>query len=358
LIELFIYAGITALAIQGVLSIPIVWGWLKYSKPKPKITPPFTIIICAHNEEKKLPTCLASISKINYSDWQVIIVNDRSTDNTENIIYEWKAQIKGLRIISILETPEGWPPKKYALTQGIKNCTTEWMAFTDADCIVPSDWLESLAAEIRPQKTQLILGNSPYLIRSGFLNKLIQYETQVTAWMFLGLGSAGLPYMGVGRNIAYTKSLFNAANGFTQHLKSLSGDDDLLVNQIAKGSETEIMPYPWVYSYPQETWKKWFRQKQRHFSAGNWYRPSWKIYLSLWAIAELIGWIGGIIALFQGIWWPLPIALTIKGIFLLFVPSPHKPLHLFVFLPITDFLLMLFRWGATLAGFMFEKKWN
>jgi hypothetical protein len=162
-------------------------------------------------------------------------------------------------------------------------------------------------------KKQLILGYGAYKkIKKSLLNKLIRFETLLTAMQYFSYQKIGLPYMGVGRNIAYTKDLFFSANGFTNHMKIKSGDDDLFVNQVANKQNTTICisNESFTESIPKTNFKDWLHQKSRHVSTANFYKPIHKFLLGLFYSSQILFWILAIVLLFLTINWKLILMLV------------------------------------------------
>ncbi|MCS7074410.1 MAG: glycosyltransferase, partial [Bacteroidia bacterium] len=199
-----------------------ICGWITaslYFKSThyPTLSPePVSVIVCCHNEENNIANCLNSILANENYPIEIIVVNDRSSDKTEEIIQQFANKDYRIKIITITQTPANWSPKKWAITQGILSAQYNWLFFTDADCIVPPNWIDEMM-KFRKPNTQILLGISPYFEYPTFLNSVIQYETFNTAIQYIGFASAGLPYMGVGRNLAYQKTLFLEKNGFKSH---------------------------------------------------------------------------------------------------------------------------------------------
>ena len=193
---------------------------------------PISVIISCKNEEKNIGVLLTHLLKQKYPKFEIIVVDDASNDNTLSIIKEFSNQHKCIQFISIPLTATYSGNKKNAITAGIQKASYENLLFTDADCIPNSiNWISIISSQFSNEK-QLVLGYGGYKKVAGWFNKLVRYETLLTAWQYFSYTKIGLPYMGVGRNIAYTKTLFNKANGFESHKHINSGDDDLFVNQI------------------------------------------------------------------------------------------------------------------------------
>lgn len=237
---------------------------------------PVSVIICANNEEDNLKHYLTDILEQDYPSFEVIVVNDYSTDDTKWILEDFKRKYNHLSIVEIKEHIRLKNSKKFALTLGIKAAKHELLIMTDADCQPQSkNWLKEIAGAYTQGK-EIVLGYSPYFKKSGFLNKLIRFETTHTAMSYLAYALKRNTYMGVGRNMSYLKSLFFKGKGFNAHMHIKSGDDDLFVNQNATRNNVNIAIHPdaHVYSNPKETWKSYYKQKARHSGASVLYKRS------------------------------------------------------------------------------------
>lgn len=238
--------------------------------------PPVSVIICAHNEQENLKQFLPQILEQEYPNFEVIVVNDYSTDETKWILEDFKRQYAHLNVVDIKEHIKLKNSKKFALTLGIKAAKHELLIMTDADCMPnSSNWLKEMAGAYSEDK-EIVLGYSPYFPQTGFLNKLIRFETAHTAMSYLSYALKRNAYMGVGRNLSYLKSLFFKGKGFNAHMHIKSGDDDLFVNQNATRQNVNIAIHPdaHVYSNPKETWKSYYKQKARHSGASVVYKKS------------------------------------------------------------------------------------
>jgi hypothetical protein len=176
------------------------------------------------------------------------------------------------------------------LSVGIKSSKYEILVLTDADCTPASpQWLATMQSYF-DDSVDIVLGYGAYKKRKGFLNKLIRFETFHTALQYLSYSLAGISYMGVGRNLAYKKTLFNAHKGFSSHTRIPSGDDDLFVNEAAtkKNTTINIEPDSFTYSSPKKTWSSWAQQKKRHYTTGKYYKPKHKFLLALYSIAQFL----------------------------------------------------------------------
>ena len=198
-----------------------------------------------------------------------------------------------IKVVDIEENEQFWGSKKYALTLGIKAATHEHLLFTDADCRPNSDnWIASMTQNFDNEK-QIVLGYGAYKKEKSFLNKLIRYETLLTALQYFSYAKIGIPYMGVGRNLAYTKEAFFSVNGFIKHMNIRSGDDDLFVNEAGTKKNTTICfrPEAFTTSKPKKTFKEWILQKRRHIDTAAHYKKSHKYLLGLFYLSQILFWI-------------------------------------------------------------------
>jgi glycosyltransferase involved in cell wall biosynthesis len=271
----------------------------KNKKKNSSSSEPVSIVIAARNELENLKILLPILTHQNYPEYEIIIANDRSFDDTYDFLYYERGKDARIKIVNIKDTPEHISPKKYAITLGIRAAQYENILLTDADCVPTSnEWVTEMQ-NCFSDKTEIILGISPYKYQKGFLNFIIRYETFTTAIQYVCYALAGIAYMGVGRNLAYKKSLFLKNKGFHNHLEILGGDDDLFVGQNTTRKNTKICisPQSHIISYPKTTWKDWIIQKRRHLNVGKYYSLPKKILLGIQNISHSFFWLTTIAAI-------------------------------------------------------------
>lgn len=251
-----------------------------------------SVIVCAWNELQNLQKLVPVLLSQKHPEFEIVIVDDRSNDDCYDYLLFESFKHSNMKLVRINHTPDHITPKKYALSLGIKASRYEIILLTDADCLPQSDdWISQMQQKFINNK-QIILGYSPYTSHEGFLNFMIRYETFYTAVQYFSFTLAGMPYMGVGRNLAYTKSLFNTNKGFHSHLNVMGGDDDLFINEVATSKNVAICidKQAHVVSKPKFTFKAWYRQKRRHLSVGKHYRFRNKLMLGLMSVSQLLFW--------------------------------------------------------------------
>lgn len=245
--------------------------------------PPVSVIICARDEADNLRKFLPFVLEQEYPDFEVIVINDGSTDETDILLRDLCKVHPRLRTTFVPKGANNLSTKKLGLTLGIKAAKNEFLLFTDADCM-PEDkvWIARMARNFT-RETDFVLGYGAYFKKKGFVNQLITYDTLFIALQYMGMAIAKKPYMGVGRNLAYRKEIFFNQKGFASSLHLSSGDDDLMVNKAATPWNTriEIAPDSITWSEPNNTYKGWFIQKERHLSVSSYYKGSSKFQLSV-----------------------------------------------------------------------------
>ncbi|HXH99970.1 MAG TPA: glycosyltransferase [Sphingobacteriaceae bacterium] len=323
---------------------------------------PVSIIICARNEQENLQKNLPLILEQEYPDFEVVLVNDCSVDDSHLVLRELASKYKHLKVVTINEHERFKHGKKFAVTLGIKAADNEHLLFTDADCRPFSAlWLKRMQQNFSDD-IEIVLGYSPYQRLNGFVNRLIRFETFYTALNYLAFTLQGTPYMGIGRNMAYKKSLFFRGKGFAAHMHILSGDDDLFVNQNATPNNTviEIHPESHILSEPKKTFSEYFTQKLRHLGAGKAYKKSHQTMLTVQA-SSAIGFyllLIGLIIL-QAQWYLILSVYIIRMSVLLIIYRPvFKKLacpDLIFWLPVFDFIYYIYILALSIVT-LFKKK--
>ncbi len=358
-------------ALFVALLIQLIYYWLIFSKfafynaikrPVNEKKEPVSVIVCAKNEYHNLVRFLPGMLEQEYPEYEVVVVNDASDDDTFYLLRELADKYPHLKLVNITQNLNFFKGKKFPLSIGIKSSKYDLVLLTDADCY-PSGpgWIESMQS-VFTGKTSIVLGYGAYAPQPGLLNLLIRFDTLMVAVQYMSLALAGMPYMGVGRNLAYHKSLFFDIGGFVKHYKISSGDDDLFINQVASRSNTRIQPMQQAHTYSRskQTFASWFRQKKRHLTTGRFYRTSHKIVLGLYSVSQFVFFALLIALAVLGVDWML-----LTGIFILrlitqliiikksMIRLSEK--HFFLFSPLFEIGLIFINLTLGFAG-LFSKK--
>jgi glycosyltransferase involved in cell wall biosynthesis len=290
---LIVFCVFIAVVVIQFLYYIVVFGKFSFAKPQ-TVTPkrvPISVIVCAKNEEENVKKFVPLLAEQDYHTFEIVLIDDASSDNTLEIFEEFEKQYPNIKLVKVENNEAFWGNKKFALTLGIKAAKYEYLLFTDADCYPTSkDWITAMSAQFTQQKN-IVLGYGAYeKISNSFLNKIIRFETLLTATQYFSWAKIGKPYMGIGRNMAYKREEFFKVRGFMDHMKIRSGDDDLFINQSANRDNTTIcyVPDSFTYSTPKTRFKDWFTQKRRHVSTAKHYKWFDRNQLGLFYLSQLL----------------------------------------------------------------------
>ena len=196
----------------------------RHKEQKKTFSKAVSVVVCGFNEEQYWEALVDKLLDQDYPNFEIVLVNDQSTDNTKFVFKQWENHPR-IKLVDIREDIKKGLGKKFALTLGIKAAKYDYLLLTDADCYPrDQDWISSMAQHFS-NKT-IVLGYGAYEKHKGLLNKLVRFDTFQVAMQYLSYALIGKTYMGVGRNLAYKKSLFFDNKGFATHLHLPSGDDD------------------------------------------------------------------------------------------------------------------------------------
>ncbi|MCD4772660.1 MAG: glycosyltransferase [Bacteroidales bacterium] len=260
-----------------------------------------SIVICAKNEYNNLKENLPVILKQDYTDYEVVVVNDFSDDETAELLEEMKKKYSHLKVINFTGNLNFFAGKKFPLSLGIKSAKNEILLLTDADCKpISAKWISQMVSGFN-SKTDIVLGFSPYKKEKGLLNSLIRFDTLHIAIQYFSYSLIGKTYMGVGRNLAYRRSVFYKNKGFSSHYKIQSGDDDLFINSAATKTNTtiEIRPESHTVSKASSTFSQWFIQKRRHLSTSKYYKGNFKFLLGSYSLSQILYFLSFFILVFH-----------------------------------------------------------
>lgn len=285
--EYILYITIGCLIVQfitGKLQLLSVI-WLYHLQKRNEPVGGISVIICSRNNRADLEQNLPYILQQEYPVFEVIVVDDASSDGTEQFLDQLVSQYVHLKIIRIPEKKQ--PGKKWALQKGVEAAQYPFLLLTDADCKPEStNWIQSHSA-FASNTNMVLLGYGKYKKTSGFLNLLIRFDTATIAKQYLSKALWKYPYMGVGRNMGLSKDVSNGFKHIDQHIAS--GDDDLFVQALSKRSDFKINlePDSFTISEPKKTWEEWLNQKGRHTTTA----PKYSMFAK---ISLMFNWLSGI----------------------------------------------------------------
>lgn len=344
-----LYAIFLAAAIIQTVYYLLVFTPILLPKERTKVSNssliPLSVVICAKNEATNLLEHLPIILEQKYADFEVVVIDDGSEDNSWSVLTDIASKYAHLRIFQFPKELKRGFGKKEALAFGIQHARNEWVVLTDADCVPATEtWLESMSVGMRDGK-EIVLGVGLYHEQKNFVNMLTRYETSLVAMQYLNFCHIGLPYMGVGRNIAYKKSLFQL--DIDMHDDLSSGDDDLFVNAVATSKNCTYVFYKasFTYSKAPVDFGSWLIQKQRHYSTGIRYKKIHQVLLGLFLSTKWLFWITFLLLWCLNEWELIHRAFsgTIFAIYLLnvWMASKTSERYFWIIAPILDLVYIL-----------------
>ncbi len=363
--DILFYLFIAATAIQlfywVVVFAPFAFTGRNNSSTVTAQQQPVSIIICAKNEAENLKKYLPFVLSQKYTVFEIIVVDDNSEDDTAQIIKAFQQENTNLKYVFLPAEEKQLKGKRSALLKGIETAAYEWIVVTDADCRPQSNgWLRYITKPLYEGK-ELSIGLSPYKSEFGLLNALIRYETFYTALQYFSFASIGMPYMAVGRNMAYTKTFFRKSKMFYAEDNTLSGDDDLLVNELATKNNFGLV---WnfngqVISVPKKTYTEWFRQKIRHYKAGKQYQKKHQLILGTLYSTSLISSLSALILLMAKTEKEWFFIILLAKLFLLLIIankalSTFKQSGLLLWVLVLDFLFPMILFTLATASVFFN----
>lgn len=310
-----------------------------------RIAQPVSVIICARNEEENLRENLSFVVEQQYPDFEVIVVNDCSEDETGEILKDYAARYSHFRYTTIKKDEKFSHGKKLAVMVGIKAAKHETILFTDADCKPQSPaWLMKMTGMLDDKK-EICLGYSGFYRKKGFLNMFLRYDAFFIAMHYLSFAMAGKTYMGVGRNLAYHKHLFFDNKGFARHLDLDSGDDDLFINEVATPANTvvSLSHEAQTKSAAPALFSRWMRQKKRHRSTFPRYKATHRFWLSVEPLSRILFYSAFAALFFFTTYYYIPLAIFGLRLSLLLIVNyvwsrRLNEKDLFLFSPVSDII--------------------
>lgn len=316
--------------------------------PAQPAQPSVTVVIPLHNEEEWALRTLQAVAAQDYQgEWEVICVDDRSTDGTPQILEDFARSNPRFRVLHVpMDAPPLPSPKKRALETGFAQAKNEILLLLDADCLPPSSWLRSMAGRFT-KDVAIVQGGKK---NSGPHLPLFAYQKLDTLGFTL-IECAGFtlhnPMVASAASLAYRKDLFYKVGGFSDLMQYMSGDDDMLVHKMIQQPIDycyNLDPDSIIQTEPVPTWRGLLRQRARWASNGTSYsNPGYVLFLAL--IYSFYVWLtlGPLIAYFEGVdwslWWqPLAVKFLVDALFLSFGALRLRSLSFVLWLPLVEII--------------------
>ncbi|MAD80255.1 MAG: glycosyltransferase [Pirellulaceae bacterium] len=260
--DLFFYLGLTNLLMCLVVAVPLVLGMrsigvLSFFEPSAGPQPQVSAIVAARNEERNIEEALSSLLAQDYRHLEIIVVNDRSTDRTGEIVERLSGGDDRLRVIHLSELPAGWIGKNYALNAGAAKAQGELLLFTDADAVMQPDVIRRAVSYLRDNQVDhlpmLFRVRMPnWLLESFVVTFFIYLLTYCRPWKCPNPHSTA--HIGIGGFNLIRAEVYQAIG--THEALRMRPDDDLKLGKLVKKhgfrqvflNAADMMYVPWYAS--------------------------------------------------------------------------------------------------------------
>jgi len=258
--------------VYAVTIINLIVGFNRIPTFHPKeITPKtfFAIVVPFRNERDHLPKLLESIQNLNYPIdlFEIILVDDFSEDDSVRQIYNWRMENGSFQTTLLENIRLSNSPKKDAISRAIPIIKNEWVVTTDADCVLPENWLQTLDDYIQNHEVAMLVGAVTYDGNKSFLHHFQQLDLTSLQGATIGSFGMGAGFLCNGANFCYTKSLFQKLHGFAGNSKIASGDDVFLLQKAMQVCPEKVhylkAKASIVTTKPLASWKALFAQRRR-----------------------------------------------------------------------------------------------
>jgi len=220
---------------------------------------PVSVILVVKDAAGTLLKTLPRFLNQQYPNFEVVVVDDNSRDETPLLIKEYQHQYPNLKLVNLDSAVTTIRGKKYAISMGIRCASHEHLVFSDPECApTSSHWLERMASHFGSEK-KIVLGYSTYEKRNNPFNRMLHFDTLFNAVQYFSLATIHSTYRGDGKNMCYTKELFSKQRGFAFHNHISFGEEDIFISRAATKKNTAI-------EYSQEA----FTVLQRHAFLSYW----------------------------------------------------------------------------------------
>jgi glycosyltransferase involved in cell wall biosynthesis len=273
-----------------------VGSWKNSRVPEPLAgndsrQPKVSVVLTAHNEAAYLKESLPYLLEQDYPDYEVVVVNYMSQDDTPFVLKVCGENYKHLKPIQFPEDVNMFQGKKYPLSIGIKSACGDVILTTEADCVPRTfTWLREMMAGYRVPGVQMVLGYAGVKEEPTLLNAMQQYDNLAETSLWMGFAIAGHPYSATGRNLAYRRDFFFQQGSFIRHYSEPDGADDMFVNQNTTNQNTVlcVASDSFVMAEAKPNMKQWRQQRFHRYATKRYYNGALKFTLRLYPFSVLL----------------------------------------------------------------------
>lgn len=262
--------------------------------------PAVSVVLVAHNDVEYLRENLAYILEQDYEDFEVVVVDYLSTDQTPFVLKLYQENYTNLKVVNFKEDVNMFKGNKYPLSIGIRSAKNDTVVLTDADCRPAGlQWLRHIVKAYNNGRTDFVLGYCERRTGNNLLGMLERYDNLTYSADYLTCGMRRHPYTGCGNNLSYRRQLFFSKGGFISHYAIPDGADDMFVNQNATGRNTTVCLHCGGHTTVQAPKKfSYWRQSRQHRYATYRYHSFMQKFRRALPDIGIVSFYGAMVALF------------------------------------------------------------
>ena len=272
--------------IYYVLFSSVLW---KQNKANNSSTLPISVIIFAKNCASYLEKNITYFLNQKYPNFEILLVNNASFDETDDVIEQLKEKHPQLKIVDVENNEAFWGNKKYATTLAIKAAKYEHLLFTEANCVPKSEfWIAEMSKLFSEEKT-IVLGYKKLILGNNFTSYLIRFQhVLLTIQGFFAAKSLN-PFMAFGENYGFTKTDFFRVKGFVNHIKIRDGKDDLFVRDAAQKNNAsyQLSSESFIECETNYTFKSWFLEQRKKRILQKQYKLNHRFFLNFFMFTKI-----------------------------------------------------------------------
>ncbi|CAM1358629.1 Glycosyl transferase family 2 [Tenacibaculum sediminilitoris] len=252
---------------------------------------PVSVIVYVKNNADVLIDSIQNLTKQKYSSFEIVLVNNASSDNSLDIIETLQKKHSNIKVVNVENTEAFWGNKKYALTLGVKAATHEHLLFTEINSkALSKNWIHEIASNFSQENTIVIGYQKLKRKKNSFSNLLIRFNHLLRTIQSLSFVKFRNPYNATNHNFAYTKSVFFKVNGYINHLNTFIGEADLFLKDAATTNNTtySIKLDSFVVSNKHLSFKEWFYSQKQTSILFSLYKLKPRFFLRLFTLTKLL----------------------------------------------------------------------
>ncbi|NVJ88665.1 MAG: glycosyltransferase [Flavobacteriaceae bacterium] len=348
IISVVFYIFVVCAAIQVLFYVSFLTVFSKFKTTVSSSEPlPISLIIFVKNGGEYLKKNLKNFINQEYSNFEILLVNNESSDNTDELLEEIVEKNKSIRVIDVKNNESFWGNKKYAYTLAIKAAKFEHLLFSEIYVRPKSKhWISEMSKLFTPEKT-IILGYTKIKKESSFTNLLFRFDNVLLHLKSFVFTKFKTPFTASSYNYAFTKKEFFRVKGFINHIKIREGKEDLFIRDAnEKGNVTfTISKQSFIETLTNESFSKWYSTKRNSNVLKKNYTLKNRIFLNIFSLTKFLFYFLSILLF---IYYPWHIILAIFGFYLILqytvidiATKALKESLLIIFLPILEISLVL-----------------